>query len=353
VGVRLGFVIASIQFRHFKALRATSLQLEPFNLIIGPNGSGKSSLIQAILRLRTLSQLPPAAAETSSEQGQHSPELVFRFMAPFEDVEARLSCHTEMVCDLLKISSADPAAWERLCRRLLSVRVYLLDHYAMGMPCGPEPQAELASNGGNLAAVYQYLRQDKPDLFAFLEAEAVRMLPEFSHIELRELPGGKRELGMVLRQEGDYIPADSLSQGVLYMLALLALAHSPTPPAIVCIEDLDRGIHPRKLREVRDLLYRLSYPHVYGFRREPVQVIATTHSPYLLDQFKDHPEEVVVAEKHGRAATFSRLVDRPDISELLQEGSLGDMWYSGILGGVPDEVQTDPRVGNVRIPEQG
>jgi hypothetical protein len=36
-------------------------------------------------------------------------------------------------------------------------------------------------------------------------------------------------------------------------------------------------------------------------------------------------------------ARFERLVDRPDVTELLSEGSLGDMWFSGILGGVPEE----------------
>ena len=74
-----------------------------------------------------------------------------------------------------------------------------------------------------------------------------------------------------------------------------------------------------------------------GEKREPVQVIATTHNPYFLDLFREHPEEIVIAQKHGRAARFERLADRPDLKELLSEGSLGDMWYSGILGGVPDE----------------
>jgi predicted ATPase len=68
-----------------------------------------------------------------------------------------------------------------------------------------------------------------------------------------------------------------------------------------------------------------------------VQVIATTHSPHLLDLFRDHPEEIVISHKQGRAAHFERLSDRPDLAELLQEGSLGDMWFSGILGGVPEE----------------
>ena len=56
-------------------------------------------------------------------------------------------------------------------------------------------------------------------------------------------------------------------------------------------------MHPRTLREVRDALYRLSYPAAFGMKRGPVQIIATTHSPYLIDLFRDHPEEVVIAQK--------------------------------------------------------
>jgi predicted ATPase len=118
---------------------------------------------------------------------------------------------------------------------------------------------------------------------------------------------------------------------------VLALAFDPEPPAILCIEEIDRGIHPRLLREVRDALYRLSYPQSFGLSQRPVQIVATTHSPYLLDLFRDHPEEVVLANKRGTEAQFQRLADRPDIAELLREGSLGDMWFSGILGGVPEE----------------
>jgi predicted ATPase len=135
---------------------------------------------------------------------------------------------------------------------------------------------------------------------------------------------------------------ENLSQGTLYTLALLALAFDPTPPSVICIEELDRGLHPRMLREIRDALYRLSYPVAYREQRPPVQIVATTHSPYLLDLFRDHPEEVVIAQKQGQEARFERLADRVDLPELLQEGTLGDMWFAGILGGVPDETDTVP-----------
>ena len=88
---------------------------------------------------------------------------------------------------------------------------------------------------------------------------------------------------------------------------------------------------------VRDALYRLCQPADSGRRREAAQIVATTHSPFLLDLFRDHPEEIVIASKEGRSATFARLGDRPDANEILAEGPLGDLWFSGILGGVPEE----------------
>jgi len=66
-------------------------------------------------------------------------------------------------------------------------------------------------------------------------------------------------------------------------------------------------------------------------------VIATTLSPYLLDLFKDHPEEVVLAHKQGNVASFTRLAERADLLELMKEAHLGDLWYSGILGSTPGE----------------
>ena len=153
---------------------------------------------------------------------------------------------------------------------------------------------------------------------------------------MTEDAAGAAEFGLRL-DNGEVVTADNLSQGTLYLLGMLALAFDPDPPSVLCIEEIDRGIHPRMLREVRDVLYRLSYPQSFGLARRAVQVIATTHSPYLLDLFREHPEEIVIAQKHGAEARFERLADRADLKELLSEGSLGDMWFSGILGGVPEE----------------
>ena len=325
-------MIASVAFRRFKALRETSLTLAPFNLLIGPNGSGKTSLIQALFRLRTLSKLPLA----DGEKREGGPEIEFRFWPPHDSVQARLGCSSDFMCDLLQVVPEEALDWPTLRERLGHIRSYFFDHYAMAEPSSSKAGADLASNGGNLAAMLLGLRSRAPSEFAALVAEVVRLWPEYAGIEVFEHGGGTVEIALRLT-DGGLVTAENLSQGTLYLLAMLVISFEPDPPAVLCIEEIDRGIHPRMLREVRDVLYRLSYPQSFGLARRAVQVIATTHSPYLLDLFRDHPEEIVIAQKHGTAARFERLVERPDLAELLIEGSLGDMWFSGILGGVPEE----------------
>ncbi len=328
-------MLASIEFRRFKALRHTRVDLAPFNLVIGPNGSGKTSLIEAIARLRTLSQLPlqDGAPPVQRPEG---PELEFHFAAPYAGVVARLACVSELVCDTLRLSPAKFSAWPEISAELATIRSYVLDHAAMARPSQRSDGFELRPDGGNLAANLADMRARAPDSFAALTAELLRMLPEFRALVVDERPDGTVAFALDLEEDG-VVPADEMSQGILYLVGVLALAFDPDPPRVLCIEEIDRGLHPRMLREVRDALYRLSYPESFGSPRRAVQIVTTTHSPYFIDLFRDHPEEVIISHKHGRAARFERLTERPDLPELLRDGSLGDMWFSGILGGVPEE----------------
>ncbi len=333
-------MIAAVHFKNFKALRSTAVSLAPFNLVLGPNGSGKTSLIQALLQLRTLAALP-AVPRSELREAPGGPQVDFTFAPPYEDMRVTLGCNAdELVCNLLVVDHPPGAEdkWNELRTKLQTIRGYLFDHYAMAVPARQAEGRELASNGGNLAAVLARWQREHPAAFAALQADFCRTLPEFAALELRPVPGGTVELGARLVAEGGhFVPAEDLSQGTLYLLTILTLAFTPQPPAVVCLEEADRGMHPRSLREVRDTLYRLSYPKETGMARSPVQVITTTHSPYLLDQFREHPEEVVLASKHGASARFERLSDRADILELMKDAHLGDLWYSGILGGVPEE----------------
>ncbi|MCX6937433.1 MAG: AAA family ATPase [Verrucomicrobia bacterium] len=333
-------MIASVAFRNFKALRSARIELGPFNLVIGPNGSGKTSLIQALLQLRGLARLPLREPVAEAERLPESAEITFGFHAPYDGLEAQLACAGEAQCDLLQVLPLPRGEgrddWAGLRARLLTIRTYLFDAAAIAQAVYPVTSGELAANGANLAARLAGLQARAPVAYAGLQSELLSLFPEYAALELQPATGSFA-LRLADPEEPVLVPADELSQGTLTTLALLALAHDPAPPAFVCIEELDRGLHPRLLRGVRDVLYRLSFPADYGHDRPPTQVIVTTHSPHLLDLFRDHPEEVIIADKVGRAATFMRLSDRADLVDLLAEGgSLGDLWYSGILGGVPE-----------------
>ena len=335
-------MIAAVHFRNFKALRSAAVKLGPFNLFIGPNGSGKTSLIQALLRLRTLAGLPVVHGQDPADQHPEGPQIEFHFTAPFQGVRVTLGCNSdELVCNLLVVDHppglAGEGQWAELRTRLQGIRAYLFDHYAMALPAQRSEGTELASNAGNLAAVLAVRREQAPAAWSALEADFCRILPEYSGLDCRETGDGRVELVARLAGGNEPIAADSLSQGTLYLLATLTLAHVPVAPTIVCLEEADRGVHPRMLREVRDALYRLSHPKDAGLERAPAQVITTTHSPYFLDLFKDHPDEIVLAHKRGQEASFTRLSEREDLRDLLKESHLGDLWYSGILGGVPGE----------------
>jgi predicted ATPase len=185
-----------------------------------------------------------------------------------------------------------------------------------------------------LAAVLDELRDNYSDRWEALLAEMRHWLPEYKNIEFDKPQQGQKLIVLRTQKGSHRIQAKDLSQGTLVALALLTLAYLPDPPTLVALEEIDRGLHPRLLRHLQDALYRLSYPDACGENRPPIQVIATSHSPYLLDLYRDHPEEVVLAEKQGLEVELKRLIDIEHYQEILGDAPLSDVWYSGILGGV-------------------
>ena len=214
-------------------------------------------------------------------------------------------------------------------------RVFSLDANRIAKPSPVKGIIELASDGAGLATVLDGMRDDAPSQFAAIESQISQWLPEFDCIQFDRPQDGYKAVALRTREGGHKVPATDLSQGTLIALALLTLAYHPTPPSLIALEEPDRGIHPFLLRHIKDTLYRLSHPESCGEKREPVQVIATTHSPYFLDLFRESPEEVVVANKVGANVTFERLTDQPHFQDIIGEAALGDAWFSGVLGGVP------------------
>jgi len=331
-------MIERIRFKNFKALKDAEVKLGAFNLIVGPNGSGKSSLLQAFEALsnpslcihRQWGTLGATAKEFSIELLWNTERSSFWGGYLFKQGEWKFR---------IQQSSGDPLTKEipsHFLARVESTRVYALEPAKMAQSVDSRRVAELSRTGDNLAGALTYLRDQDEDAYDHLRAELQRWLPEFDSIGFKNDQNGCRELS--LRQAGSRqpVPAKELSEGTLLALALLAIVYQPGAPTLIGLEEPDRGLHPRLLREVRDALYRLSFPSDFGLKRKPVQVVATTHSPLFLDLFKDHPEQIIIAEKNSDgSASFRSLADDQQLREMIGDAPLGEVWYSGVLGGVP------------------
>ncbi len=332
-------MIESIEFRNFKVLRNATLPLGRCTILLGPNGSGKTTVLQALDAVRLKNR---SFDELVSVGGLHTNERYVEVKVVWGEPQRGVShvvswpvlhavkSETQLADN---VESYDAVAIPDV---LNEIRIFSFDARAIAAPVQVGGPLELESDGSRLAAVLDGLRDKAPDRFDAINAELGRWLPEFDHI-LFDPGQGAKAIALRTREGHHRIPATDLSQGTLIALALLTLAHLPEPPTIVGLEEPDRGINPRLLRRVKDAIYRLSYPESCGEEREPVQVIATTHSPYFVDLFKEHLDEIVICEKIGHEVQFQRASELPNINEILGDASLGEAWYTGILGGVPTE----------------
>ncbi len=322
-------MIESIEFKNFKALRDTTLPLGRFTLIVGPNGSGKSTALKSIDTVKNANHFQRNQVVTAGISTTDTVRITINFSDSYV-LSGRWDDNSQGTWEG-QISPVEIQKWRE---KLHKVEVYSFDENAIVSSVSLHENIQMGRNGMNLAGVLDQLRDNFPERFEDLNNELAAWLPEFDKV-LFETNGGLRSFALRIKQGRHKIHARDLSQGVVLALTILTLAYLPDPPSIVCLEEPDRGIHPRLLRDIQDALYRLAYPENYGEKREPVQVIATTHSPYFLDLFRDHPEEVVLANKTDEGTKFERLSDQPNLDEILEDSHLGEVWYTGILGGVP------------------
>jgi predicted ATPase len=327
--------ISSLRFVNFKVLRDATLPLGRTTLIIGPNGSGKTTALYAFQMIANSlrKQGVPSVADVAS-------------VGTANDV----SVHVEVNWDdgkfpyKLDVRNNEPAI-PRFIRRvedeeprrrsLANTQIFSFESDRIAEPVPLTRTLRLESNGKGLAAVLTTLQDQYPERFEELNKDLYRWLPEFNRILLDTPRPNQRAFWLRTSTGSHQIPANRLSQGTLLAIALLTLCHLPEPPALIGIEDPDRGLHPRLMRDLLDAIHRLSNPEEFGDTRNPVQVILTTHSPYFVDLFKDNLNDIVIADKTDLSATFRRLSEIPNIEDIVRDSQLGESWFTGVLGGVP------------------
>ena len=140
----------------------------------------------------------------------------------------------------------------------------------------PSPVREvrlIGLRGEEVDAFLNTLRNlDEPQFKAIEKALHV-MVPSFTGIDVRVNTLGEVELNLMQGQTP--ISVGALSEGTLRILGLLALASMKESPYLIGIEEPETGIDPHRLDLIASLLQARA--------SDDTQVIATTHSPVLVD----------------------------------------------------------------------
>jgi ABC-type multidrug transport system ATPase subunit len=119
----------------------------------------------------------------------------------------------------------------------------------------------------------------------------------------------------VTGRDGTVHPARSLSDGTLRFLALAVLELDPEAQGLLCLEEPENGIHPKRIPAILNLLQDIAVDVEYpiGADNPLRQVIVNTHSPAVVAQVPDDSlliadtREIIRDGKASRTLSFGCL----------------------------------------------
>ncbi len=208
-----------------------------------------------------------------------------------------------------------------------------------------ERRIQLASDGANIAEYLIDLRDRSSSAFEDITRALQYVLPYASDVEPKVLDAGVLRRSYVQLLEDKYeIPGWLMSSGSLRVLPLIATLLDPDPPPVVFIEEVENGLDPRTVGLVVDLMRSAA-------KDERTQVIATTHSPYLLDLLD--LDDVLLCERGPKGPAFSWPASRKEMKAWRDRFMPGKLYTMSALQREPQApiADDDPQQGET--PEGG
>jgi predicted ATPase len=189
----------------------------------------------------------------------------------------------------------------------------------------------LRPNAENLAAFLFRIQQTHRSTYEQIRNVVRLAAPFFDDFKLRPVPTNPELIQLEwLQKDSDYpFRASQLSDGTLRFACLATALLQPSLPPTVLFDEPELGLHPYALTLLANLFQRAA--KAYG-NYVSNQVIVSTQSAPLLNEFM--PEDVVVVERTEGQSSFRRL-ESAQLSEWLQEYTLGELWQKNVLGGRP------------------
>lgn len=198
---------------------------------------------------------------------------------------------------LALVSASGLAAFRPVFDALTAMGFYNVNPKVIRDLQRPQDGRLLKPAGENIASVIGHLIRTNPEAIAIIEQYLHAVVPTVHRVE-REAVGPMESLvfhqDMAGAEHRWRFPAQSMSDGTLRALGILTAlfqGSSDYSPSFIGIEEPETALHPGASAALREALERAS---------EHTQVIVTSHSPDLLDDFDISPDALlIVASEAG------------------------------------------------------
>jgi len=389
-------MITRLQVRNFKSLRDIDLELGPLNVLVGPNMSGKSNILEALHFLWEIffpEGGRPGVGSAIADRGGID-ETVWKgaddkhITLSLEAVDPK-EPNTQFKYELqliggpgqfvtaqnesLKLVGSDgdhdlisyqqqgmpqyrnvdgkivggvgstnasalqyaPPNWDgyRFREWVKHWSFYHLVPSNMKRSSPGSSGETLEPHGDNLSAWLMWLQTHSPERFERISEVLHDLFPEV--VRINAIPTSEGKVYLSSREKGLKQPVKlwQMSDGFLVLTALLSLVYVPAELAgtLFCIEEPENHLHPRLMETLVSLLRQVQQ-EVRTSSQSPTQLILTTQSPYLVNQFS-LDEVIWIEKKNGETKAF-RPSSKTDLKKLVEdkELGLGDLMYTGALG---------------------
>jgi predicted ATPase len=183
-----------------------------------------------------------------------------------------------------------------LREELASWQFYYFEPHLMREASPIKESYTITPFGGDIAAFYWTLQRTRPEQFRNIEKTLQTFIPTIEGIQIEVTKDGL--LRLKVKEDGVEHSVKVVSEGTLRLLALLAILSPQNPASVICIEEPENGVHPKRLRHMARLLQNAS---------EKRQIIANTHSALLLDYFDSEKIGIVQCFKKDKQTHFQTL----------------------------------------------
>ncbi|MBN1463720.1 MAG: AAA family ATPase [Paludibacteraceae bacterium] len=195
--------------------------------------------------------------------------------------------------------------------------------------------AEITANGSNMPATLYRLHHEKTmDVYQTITNKLKELVSDVNEITVDK--DEKRDLLTLQVEFKDklILPAQSLSDGSLRFLALAIINEDNKNNGLICLEEPENGINPKKITEMVELLEDMAMDTDYDIDEDnPMrQVIINSHSPLVVSSVNEDSlflanYKELFSDEFKKKITYTGFSCLPQTwkSELIETTTLGEI----------------------------